>query len=167
MLVEWEERPQDVANLLNPAFAGLLLHRAAIGYEKEAETGMPFELMFLVLPFVLHEPTRRRLPAKVTTQLTTWLQDERDVLLGFADRATDLVPYTQEGILYVTNHSMLILSDDGRFRVGSGKFKPGIGNLTDASDEVQHCYKMSLAVGRWLALSGSSTTMFALLGIKP
>jgi len=167
MLVEWAERPQDVANLLNPAFDGLLLHRAAVGYEKEVETGMPFELMFLVLPFVLHEPTRRRLPAKVTTQLTTWLQGERDILLGFADRATDLVPYTQEGILYLTNHSLLLLGDDGRFSVGSAKFKQGIGNLTDASDEVRNCHKMSLAVGRWLALSGSSTTMFALLGIRP
>jgi len=167
MLVEWAERPQDVANLLNPAFDGLLLHRAAVGYEKEAETGMPFELMFLVLPFVLHEPTRRRLPAKVTTQLTTWLQDERDILLGFADRARDLVPYTQEGILYLTNDSLLLLGDDGRFSVRSGKFKQGIGNLTSASEEVRHCHKMSLAVGRWLALSGSSTTMFALLGIKP
>ena len=44
MLVEWSKRPQDVANLLNPAFDGLLLRQAAIGYEKEAESGMPFEL---------------------------------------------------------------------------------------------------------------------------
>ncbi len=167
MLVEWSERPQDVANLLNPAFDGLLLHRAVVGYHKEAETGMPFELMFLVLPFVLHERTRGRLPAKVTTQLTTWLLDERDILLGFADRAADLVPYTQESILYLTNHRLLLLGDDGRFSVGPAKFRQGIGKLTDASDEVRDCHKMSRAVGRWLALSGSSTTMFALLGIKP
>lgn len=166
MLVEWAERPQDVANLLNPAFDGLLLHRAADGYEKEAETGMPFELMFLVLPFVLHESTRRRLP-RVTTQLTTWLQGERDILLGFADRATDLVPYTQEGILYLTNHGLLRLDEDGRFYVGSAKFRRGIGNLTAASEEVRNCHKVSLSVGKWLALSGSPTTMFALLGIKP
>ena len=167
MLAKWSKRPQDVANLLNPAFDGLLLHQATVGYAKEAETGMPFELMFLVLPFVLHEPTRRRLPVKVTTQLTTWLQDERDILLGFAGRATDTVPYTQEGILYLTNQNLLRLGDNGRFYVGSAKFKRGIGNLNRASEEVKHCHKVSLAIGRWLALSCSSTTMFVLLGIKP
>ena len=167
MLVNWNERPQDVANLLNPAFTGLLLYRATVGYSKEADTGIPFELMFLVLPIVLHESTRNRLPSKVTTQLTTWLQDERDILLGFSDRVTDLVPYTREAILYLTTHRLLRLEHDGRFHVGSARFKQGIGELTDSSDEVKHCHKVSLAVGRWLALSGSPTTMYALLGIKP
>ena len=63
LLAEWGQRPQDVANLLNPAFDGLLLYRAVAGYEQENEGGMPFELAFMVLPFVLHQPTRKRLPA--------------------------------------------------------------------------------------------------------
>ena len=69
--------------------------------------------------------------------------------------------------MYLTNHGLLRLGDDGRFHVGSARFKQGIGNLGRASEEIQDCRKVSLAVGRWLALSGSPTTMFALLGIKP
>lgn len=69
MLVEWDQRPQDVANLLNPAFDGFLLFQAIAGFQKEADDEMPFELAFLVLLFVLHEKTRTRLPSKVTTHL--------------------------------------------------------------------------------------------------
>ena len=37
MLVNWNERPQDVANLLNPAFTGLLLYRATVGFSNKGD----------------------------------------------------------------------------------------------------------------------------------
>jgi hypothetical protein len=167
MLSEWNLRPQDVANLLNPAFDGLLLHQAVSGYQKEVGTGMPFEKSFLVLPFVLHEPTRNRLPSKVTTHLATWLQDEKDALLGFADRTADLVPYTQEAMLFLTSHDLLQIDHEGVCLNGQGKFRQGISSLTSSSAEVQECHKAAFAVGRWLALSGNSNTLYSLLGIRP
>jgi hypothetical protein len=167
MLPDWNSRPQDVAALLNPAFDGLLLHRAVTGYYQEAAFGTPFPIMFLILPFVLHEPTRLRLPAKVTTHLATWLQDERDALLGFADRATDLVPYTQEAILFLTSHSLLGFDSDERCVLGKAKFKQGMGTFTSSSVEVEACHKAAHSVGRWLALSGNPTTLYSLLGIRP
>lgn len=167
MLPKWNSRPQDVAALLNPAFDGLLLHRAVSGYCQEAGAGAPYPIMFLFLPFILHEPTRQRLPAKVTTHLATWLQEERDAVLGFADRATDLVPYTQEAILFLTSHGLLDFDNSERCVLGKAKFKNGLGNLTSASAEVQACHKAALAVGRWLALSGNPTTLYSLLGIRP
>ena len=48
MLDKWDERPQDVSNLLNPAFLGLLLHKSVKGFKREADTGMPFELVSLI-----------------------------------------------------------------------------------------------------------------------
>lgn len=167
MLPKWDFRPQDVAALLNPAFDGLLLHRAATGYHQESGTGMPFPIMFLVLPIILHEPTRNRLPAKVTTHLATWLQDERDAVLGFGDRTADLVPYTQEAILFLTSHGLLDFDRKERCVVGKSKFKRGVGNLTASSVELQACHEAALAVGRWLALSGNPTTLYSLLGIRP
>jgi len=167
MLPNWDSRPQDVAALLNPAFDGLLLHRAVSGYKQETGAGTPFPIMFLVLPFILHEPTRQRLPAKVTTHLATWLQDERDAVLGFADRTSDLVPYTQEAILFLTNHGLLAFDDSDVCIPGKAKFKNGVGNLTSSSAEVQACHKAAYSVGRWLALSGNPTTLYSLLGIRP
>lgn len=163
----WDDRPQDLANLLNPAFDGLLLHQAMNGFAKEAGEGMPYELIFLVLPLVLHQPTRHRLPAKVTTHLPTWLQDQRDVVLGFGDRVEDLVPFTREAMLFLSSHGLIAIEDDGTCTVGDAKFKRGIGPYTKLSDEILDCYKKAESVGRWLALSGNSNTIFALMGIRP
>ena len=101
MLDTWNERPQDVFNLLNPSFVGLLLHRAVRGFKRETTTGMPFELIFLVLPFVLHGATRNRLPAKITTTLPTWIQLNRDTLLEFGKRAQTLLPFAKEAIMFL------------------------------------------------------------------
>lgn len=166
-LVEWDERPQEVANLLNPAFDGFLLYQAIVGFQQETEEGMPFELVFLVLPFVLHEQTRSRLPSKVTTHLATWLQDERDVLLGFGERVTGLVPYTQEAVRFLTDHSLVTLKENGRFLAGPDSYKRGVGPYSKSSEEIRRCVRTATSVGRWLALSGNSTTIFALLGIQP
>ena len=46
----WNERPQDVFNLLNPSFVGLLFYRAVRGFKRETTTGMPFELIFWFCP---------------------------------------------------------------------------------------------------------------------
>jgi hypothetical protein len=167
VLVEWEQRPQDVANLLNPSFDGFLVYKAVAGFQREADDGMPFELAFLVLPFVLHAKTRNRLPSKVTTHLATWLQEQRDVLLGFGERTADLVAYTQEAIRFLTDHELVTVHENARIHTGPDKYNRGVGPYTQSTDEIAHCVRAATSVGRWLALSGNSTTIFALLGIKP
>src|ERR1700681_3010467 len=102
MMLPWNERPTEVANLLNPAFVGVLLRKAIDGYTEEVQSGMPFELLFLVPPFCLHPATAERLPRSPSvTPLHVWLQREenRDVLLAFADRASAVVPFVREALL--------------------------------------------------------------------
>ncbi len=62
MMDRWEDRPTEVANLLNPAFTGALLRRSLEAYSTEIRSGMPFGLAFLVLPMSLHPGTARRFP---------------------------------------------------------------------------------------------------------
>ena len=52
----WEERPIEVANLLNPAFCGRLLYQSIVGHSEYESKDMPYVLFFLVLPLVLHAP---------------------------------------------------------------------------------------------------------------
>jgi hypothetical protein len=56
----WNQRPIEIRNLFNPAFCGLVMHRAMCGYEEEESSpqGVPFSLTFLVLPLCLHKETR-------------------------------------------------------------------------------------------------------------
>lgn len=120
MMLRWEERPTEVANLLNPAFVGILLRRAVDGYAQHSQKGMPLELLFLVLPFCLHAATARRLPRAVSTPLHVWLQraENRDVLISFAERASALVPFGREAIMFAAQRGVLAIEESGLLRAG-------------------------------------------------
>ena len=166
MLKEWTERPQDVSNLLNPSFLGLLLYRAVHGFKRERSSGMPFELAVLVLPLVLHPTTRNRLPPKITTTLPTWVQANRDLLVEFPKRAKGLLPFTRESLRFLLERSLLLFDGEGRLDIGSQK-PVGVTQYQQASDEIGACYRRAEFVGRWLASAGSSATIYVLLGIRP
>jgi len=96
----WHARPTEVANLLNPAFCGYLLMEYVKQYEVETGTGVPFELMFLLLPVVLHKPTRECLPSSTRTHFPVWLQRHPEIRIDFANRVKDLIEITKESIFF-------------------------------------------------------------------
>lgn len=169
MMQPWGQRPTEVANLFNPAFIGALLRKAVDGYTEEAQAGMPFELSFLVFPFCLHPATASRLPRSASvTPLHVWLQREenRDVLLGFADRASALVPFVKEAILFSAERGVLDIDGAGRLQVGARTLR-GITNYRSIGEEVKEAVRLAEFVGRWFALAGTNATVFALLGVRP
>ena len=166
-MLQWNERPQDCANLFNPAFAGLLLHRSMVGSIDETAEGLDFASIFLVLPLVLHKQTRQRLPKRVTTHLPTWLQEQRDVVIDFGDRVAELVPATREAILFLSCRGLVQISPEGRCSPGEERFRRYLTQLRDASSELDDCCEKAHTVGRWLSTSGSPGTLYALMGVKP
>ena len=166
IVLSWDERPQDVANLLNPAYVGTLVYRAVVGFGDEANRGMPFPLLFLVPPFVMHEGTRGRLPRSIATTLPTWLQDHKDIIVEFGKRTTTLVPYTRESVLFLLDRNILSFDDNGDFIRGNANPK-GVTKYQKISETVQQSYRRAEFVGKWLARSGSPMTIYALLGVTP
>jgi hypothetical protein len=169
MMPPWTERPTEVANLLNPAFIGALLRTAVKTYVSEAHKGMPFEAAFLILPFCLHSPTARRLPARATsTPLHAWLQREenRDVLVGLGERASALVPYTKEALLFASLRRMIVFDDDGRLQPGEANLR-GITSYRNAGEEVKQALRRAKFTGQWFALAGTTETIFTILGVRP
>lgn len=165
----WEDRPTEVANLLNPAFTGALLRRSLEAFSAEARGGMPFGLAFLVLPMALHPGTARRFPARAaSTPLHAWLQREenRDVLISFGERVRSLVPFTREALLFAAQRGIVVFDDDGRLTPGTAGLR-GITNYREAGVEVKEAFRRSEFVGRWFALSGTTTTIFTILGVRP
>ena len=69
---QWTKRPREEANLLNPAFLGLLIERAAHGYHEISGDGLQWPLPYLVLPAVLHKQTREALPKDRRTSMVEW-----------------------------------------------------------------------------------------------
>lgn len=163
----WEKRPVEYANLLNPAFCSVLLQNAVKGYQTEKKQGMPYPLLFLVLPLVLHSSTRNALPKKIVTKLHIWLQRQPEARVGFGDRTSSLVPYTKEALAFGMQTGIINICDDGKFTWVKGTLKP-ISAVSWSSDtEPAICCKKAEFVGRWLAQAGEVSTIYTMWGICP
>lgn len=159
----WTERPIEIAHLLNPAFCSILLREAVEGYFQESDANMPYVLSFLVLPIVLHKPTRDLLPRSISTKLHSWIQENQSALVGFVDRVRWTIPYTKEAITYAAAADLILISEEGKF----SSIKKRQKKLWSKTSEPFFCKKKALFVGRWFSLAGDLATIMAMWGIRP
>jgi hypothetical protein len=162
-LIPWERRPIEVAALLNPAFGGEILRRCFSAYEDEASEPMSFPLAFLILPIVLHSNTRELIRSS-RVQLHAWLQQNPSVRVGFAERARQLAPVTRESITFLLIHNGLSIDEFGRVGVLRSYRRT---RTTQDRAEVADYYSKAVILGRWFARVRSSSTIFALWGVRP
>ena len=162
-MVVWSARSTELANLLNPAFCGLLLMRAITGYQRLDPSGMPLSLCFLVLPLVLHQATREVLPRGIATTLLSWLNSRPEVRIGFDERSRSLVPFVREALSFLLSREQLTVSSDGRFTAVS----VNINRLPNQTPEVTACFSKAEFIGRWFAQSGDESTIYSFFGIQP
>ncbi len=160
----WEERPREFATLLNPAFCALLLREAISGYYKEANRGMPYPLVLIVLPIVLHKGTREALPGTTRTMLHVWLQSNPAARISFAPRVRQLVPYTREALIFGIQNRVLALDDNGQLVRGQQRLR---NPDWERDAEPALCRQRAGFIGRWFAQAGEATTIFAMWGIRP
>ncbi len=164
MILPWSNRPIEVARLLNPAFCAIMIHESISGYKQESDDGMPFALSFLVLPLVLHKPTREILPRNIRTKLHNWIHQNQDMLVGFDTRTQQLVPYTREAIYIGLQSKMLMISETGIL----DSSPCGYEQLSwIPTSEPAICKKKANFVGRWFSRVGDTATIFAILGVRP
>jgi hypothetical protein len=152
--------------LLNPAFTGIVLLRAAQGYSKESEADFPFIYSYLVLPLVLHPETRERLPQSIVTKLLAWTERNGDLVAQLPRRVTELANATRQGLFAVSTTGLATLG-------ASGQIKPVLSQKTQSaferllgSAEVIDCLKKANFVGRWLATAGTAPTVLTALGVR-
>ena len=163
--VPWVERPVEQARLLNPAFLGAILWCCARAYASAGAVNQPFALSFLVAPIVLHRSTRESLPGTTRTSLVAWLAANPKVLVGFPKRATSLVPFVKEALLFASGGGLIKVQD--ACIVAAGRPRTMAKFERDATDEVRSCIKKSEFIGKWFALSGDYATLMALWGVAP
>ncbi len=168
-MIDWRERPAEVAHLLNPAFIAAVMARVAAGYQDEAGGPVPFPLLFVAVPLILHRGTRERLPRNARTRMTTWLQSTPEARIGFAARSREIVPFVREGLTFGVAARGLRITPDGGVEVGSGISTRRTLSPTDgeSAEEVNECLRRATFTGKWLARAGSPSTVFALWGIRP
>lgn len=156
-MTSWTERPRAEATLLNPALVAVLLAEAARNYDSE-NGGMPWPLLFLIPPLVLHRPTRDALPRDTRTHFSAWVRRYPLLRAGFPGRAAAMVPITREGIR-LGMRSGVLSAENGNLR-GHIESEPPPG-------ELKGLMKRAALVGRWLSKTDQPSTVFALLGVAP
>ena len=69
-MLPWNERPFELAYLLNPAFISALLVDAVVAHLENEGAGIAYPLLYLVPPLVLHHDTRGTLPRNTRRDMT-------------------------------------------------------------------------------------------------
>lgn len=159
----WDQRPFEIRNLLNPAFCGLVLFRALQGYEAEDAFGMPFSLSLLVLPLCLHKDSREVIAANSRSYLLKTTEKNPQVMVGFADRATNMLPYAFEGFGLLMERGCITILDDGRIQTVPNKVR----RTVKGTYETVSCQKVARIVGREFARIADRVTVYTTFGIRP
>ena len=159
----WDQRPFEIRNLFNPAFCGLVLFRALHGYEEVNAHGMPFSLSLLVLPLCLHKDSREVIANSPRSYLLKTTEKNQQVMVGFADRATEMRPYAFEGFGLLMERGCIAIADDGRIQTVPDK----VQKTVKGTDETVSCQKVARIVGKEFARIADRATVYTTFGIRP
>ena len=159
----WDRRPIEIRNLFNPAVCGLVLFRALQGYEEEDTRGMPFSLSLLVLPLCLHKDSREVIAGSSRSYLLKTAEKNQQIMVGFPDRAAQMLPYALEGFGLLMERGCLIVAEDGRIQPVPNKVRKTI----KGTDETVSCQRVARIVGREFARIADRVTVYTTFGIRP
>ena len=159
----WDQRPFEIRNLFNPAFCGVVLYRALCGYEEREPRGIPFSLSLLVLPLCLHKDSREVISSNPRSYLLRLTEKNQQLTVGFAERVTQMLPYTLEGFGLLMERGCITISDDGCIQTGHYNIRKTI----TGTDETIACQKVASIVGREFARIADRATIYITFGIRP
>jgi len=159
----WDQRPFEVRNLFNPAFCGLVLFRALQGYEEENPDGMPFSLALLVLPLCLQKDSRQVIADSPRSYLLNTVEKNPQLLVGFADRARDLMPFALEAFGLLMAKGCFVVSQDGRLKTVPNRVRKSVTGTRESIS----CQRVARIIGKEFARIADRVTMYTTFGIRP
>ncbi|MCK5017190.1 MAG: hypothetical protein KAS32_08965 [Candidatus Peribacteraceae bacterium] len=156
----WEQRPAEIANLLNPPFCAEVIRNSIYSYDKESNLQIPYPLLYLILPIVLHKKTRDLI--KPRSRMNTWLLNNQHLRIGFAKRAESLVPISTEAIIFLFHTNSIIIDGEARLKVTHETFDYSL-----CDEEVLDCFKKAGILGKWFSNAGSPASIYTMWGVQP
>lgn len=159
----WNMRAHEIAYLLNPAFCGRILYATIRTYGEKTNRPLPFPLIYLVLPLVLHKETRKCINSR--TQLLSWIQRYPQLLIDYPQRARDLIPITNESVEFLLQTGKVVLTPSGELDVPANTRT--LSKTKYADDEVIECITKSEHIAKWFAGAGKVETIYIELGVRP
>jgi hypothetical protein len=159
----WDQRPFEIRNLFNPAFCGLILFRALQGYEEENPDGMPFSLALLVLPLCLHKDSRQVIADNPRSYLLKTVEKNPQLLVGFANRVSDLMPFALEAFGLLMERGCFVVSQDGRLMTVQDKVRKSV----TGTNETISCQRVARIIGKEFARIADRVTVYTTFGVRP
>lgn len=158
----WDYRPLEIRNLFNPAFCALVLFRALHRYEEEDSHGMPFSLSLLVLPLCLHKESRQIISGNSRSYLLKIAEKNQHIKIGFADRVTNMLPYTFEGVGFLMERACIKVSDSGRLKTLPNKVRKTVRG----TEETIACQRVARKIGEEFGRIADRATIYTTFGIR-
>lgn len=166
-LQRWTRRPQEEANLFNPPFLCALIYELIKPYSKERKSGATVFLIAIAMTLCLQRTSRERLPYSTVTAFFSWVQDNEDLLIGFAQSSKNLAPYIKEAVLFGFATHTLQIGTGAAIELGRNKATFSKAMLENTTVETKEIIERTRFMGRWLAKSGSEISIAAALGVMP
>lgn len=165
-MLNWEKRSKEIAYLINPAFCSTLLAIAVDEYYKKSTKDFPFTLAYIVLPLLLHKPTRIKIPTTTHSTFSTWLENYPIVRIDYYKNILELKTYINEAILFGSNNGVLKIVDDSiksnlRLNAKLRAF------MNEESIEIKDFFTKSSILGKWFGNLDSPSLIYSLLEIIP
>lgn len=157
---KWDNRPDEIKYLLNPAFCGLLIYIVMEEYIKKTKSSFPFLLSYLILPLLLPDNVRHRINR--TKYFSRWVQLSSSQLISFSRMAKALVPFTNEAIEFLLQSGSINLTQNGSFNVCSKALRKSTNN-----SELKDFIKKARQIGRWFSETNDVASIYICLGVKP
>jgi hypothetical protein len=157
---------QNEFNLNNPAYCGFLLYSTVREYGKIDKNGINPALLYLCLPLILTKSLSSQLPSTSKTSLIAWLVENDSLLFNFANKVTSFFEITQNAFDFLYENKLLEITEQyDVVAVNRGLAQsPAIFNK---SDVMKRQLSASKLMGRWLAVSPDTATIYSVLGIRP
>jgi len=165
-MLEWEERPFEIAYGLNPAFLAILIYQAVKSFEKKNSDGMPYVLSALVIPLVFYKPIREILPKLETENIHDWLENNPQILINLSTKISQLIPYFKEAIVFGMQHQILNINHYGKLTTTLNKLDLNSLNWIHSSKTYQVSEKAKF-LGKWFSELDNPEIIYRSLGIKP
>lgn len=162
----WPDRSSEEANLLNPAFLATLIDSAAGGYRELAASALPWPLVFLALPAVLHKQTRESLPRNVRSSMAGWVRAHPLEVREISERMPSIRGTVSEAVVFGLVHGTIVRDGAGLLPGRRARRRPSEPRR-EPTEDFTSCATRARFFGRWCAVSGSTATVFALWGVRP
>lgn len=155
----------DIFAETNPAYCAALLAAFVAAYRSQCDTDPEIALCYAALPLALSGDLAATFDrTNSRTGLLEWLHRSPVIQIRLAGRVNGSLDIVTEAIRFACFTHLLVINDEGRVVLGASNVPKGL--TKQLGESTQQTFKNIQRLGCWLALAGSTRTVFAMMGLE-